>query len=323
MPNPKVGLNSFIGFGEQSGYTTSVTTTDFLPMISGGDSINREDATIKSGSLESVGVKNTRYKKGKRDVNGSETVELLYEGSEVLFKHLFGQVATSQPSPGGAPTVYDHQFTITSALPTGLTLEIGRSDQSFKVTGAKITSVELSQSVDQYIQAAFSFIGRDKATMVQGSASLPSVNGWVSPEVTLSWNNAQQDVKQWSVNIANNLDADSYFIGSKLRKEPMRGGRVEVKGSFETEFTSTTLWDDFAAATERQIIIAAVGDQIGSTGYYYSWTMTIPIALLTGTPINVNDGGPIRYTASWEAFRTASAGEVTLFIRNTVSTVSA
>ena len=319
--DPKVGVGSFIGVGEQTGYTTSASRTKFVPMISGGDSIKRDDAIIKTGSLESIGYHSSRYIQGKRDVNGNETIEVSYEGTELFWKHLFGQVSTSQPNPSGQPTVYDHLFTFADTLPVGLTLEINRGGYSFLVEGAKISSGEISVNMDEFLQLNMTFMGRNMDTTTASVASFTTTKGFAAPNAVLQWNGVEQDVSGWKINVNHNLDGDRFFIGSRLRKAPVRGGRLEFTGSFDTEFQDLTLFNDFKNATTRQIVISAVGDQIGSTGYYYSWTMTIPIALLNDATPTVNDGGRITFSPSFEAFRTSSAGEAQLFIRNTVSSV--
>ena len=327
MGEPKSGVGSFISVAEQSGYTTSNDTpSKYVPMLSGGDSLKRNDGQIESNSLEAIGFHGSRVKQGKRDVSGSETIEISYEGTELFWKHLFGTVVTSQPNPSGQPTVYDHQFTIADTLPTGLTLEINRggysTGQSFKVTGAKIASAEISLSIDQYLQMTMNFLARDMASMSANSPTFTTKNGFVSPDVTLKWNAVEQDVTAWSLNLNHNLDGDRFYIGSRLRKNPGRGGKLEFTGSFDTEFQDLTLWNDFVNATQRQIIISAVGEQIGSTGYYYSWTLTLPIVLLNDVNPAVNDAGRIPLSAAWKAYRSSSAGEATLFIRNTLSSVA-
>lgn len=321
MSNPKVGVGSFIGFGEQSGYTTAVSRTKFLPMTSGGDSVNREDVRIETGGIDSIGFSSTRYRQGRRNIAGQETVEVLYEGTELLWKHLFGEVTTSQPNPGSQPTVYDHTFTIADTLPTGLSLELNRGGTSFLITGAKISQAQLSLNVDQYMRMALSFIGRDMDTASASSESIPTVNGWAAPDVTLRWNNSAQQVQSWNLNFNNSLDDNRVFIGSKLRSEPVRGARLSVTGSMEVEFVDTTLWTDFINATQRELIISAVGDQIGATGYYYSWTLTLPIAVFNTHPINVSSEGRVLYSADFKSYRSSSYNEATLVIRNTVTSV--
>lgn len=321
MAEPKVGVGSFIGIGEQTGYTTTVAASKYVPMISDGDSVKRDDATIEGGSLQYVGYVSTRYRKGKRDVKGNEAVEVSYEGTELLWKHLFGSVATSQPNPGGQPTVYDHLFTLADTLPVGLTLEINRGGTSFFVQGAKVSQAEISLGVDELMKLDLSFIGRDLDTNTASSPSYTTTGTFASPDVTLQWNGVQQDVRQFNVSINHGLDGDRYFIGSKLRKQPVRGDRLEVTGSFDTEFQDATIFTDFKNATQRQLIISAVGDQIGATGYYYSWTMTIPIALLGDATPTVSGGGRILFSPSFKAYRTSSANELQLFIRNTVTSV--
>jgi len=320
MTQPKVGVGSFLGFGEQTGYSTKVSPTKFLPLISGGDSLVREEARIETGGIDSIGFSSTRFTRGRSDVSGSEEIEILYEGTELLFKHLFGQVATTQPDPSNAPNVYDHTFTIADTLPVGLTVEVNRGGTSFFVTGANIQSATLTQDLEAFMTLSMDIIGRVMAIGTASNDSIPTVNGFTAPDVLLQWNAIQQQVSTWNVVINNTLDPDRIFIGGRFKKQPVRGGRIEVTGGIEVEFIDDVLFTDFINATQRALVISSVGTTIEG-GFNNSFTLTVPIAVLTAAPIQVSDEGRITYTADFKAFRSAGVNEVTLVIRNTVTSV--
>lgn len=321
MGTPKVGVDSFIGFAEQVGYTTRIIpTTSFLPMISGGDSIIREYERIETAGIDSIGFSNTRFRQGRVNVNGGETVEVLYEGAELLFKHLFGAVSTSQPDPTNAPNVYNHTFSIADTLPVGLTLELNRGGTSFYVTGGKIGQAELSQGIDGAMQMALTIVGRELATGTASSKSIPTANIFAAPDCTLKWNALAQDVSDWKFTFNNNLDSDRIYIGSRLIKNPVRAGRIEVTGTFLTEFQDNTLWTDFKNATQRAVLIQSIGDTIEG-GYNNEFNLTIPISIMSAIPIQVSDEGRITVEVSWKAYRSATENEAKLVLRNTVTSV--
>ena len=321
MGQPNVGVGSFLGFVEQVGYTTRVLpSTKFLPLIAGGDSLAREDARIETNGIDSIGYSSSRFRRGRLDVSGSMEVEILYEGLELLFKHMFGTVTTSQPSPSSAPNVYDHTFTIADTLPVGLTMEVNRGGTSFFVTGANVQSATINQSLEAFMTLNMDVIGRDLDTGTASTQSQPTVNGFTAPDVTLQWNSALQQVSAFSVTLNNNLDADRIFIGSRKRKQPVRSSRLEVNGNFELEFANTTIFTDFKNATNRSLLISAVGDTIEG-GYYNSFTMTLPLSTIEAAPIQVSDEGRITYTADFKSRRSATLDEATLVLRNTVTSV--
>ena len=321
MALPKTGVGSFIGFTEQTGYTTRVLpATKFLPMISGGDSIAREDQRIETGGIDSIGFSSTRFKNGRLNVTGSAEVEILYEGTELLFKHLFGTVVTSQPDPSNAPNVYDHTFTIADTLPTGLTVELNRGGTSFFITGANIQSAEISQDLDAYMTMSMDMIGRDLDTGTASTATIPTKNGFSAPDCTVQWNSGEVCVSSWSLQINNNLDDNRVFVGSRLRKQPVRASRLEVTGSFEIEFTDTTIWEDFKNIEQRELLITCVGETIEG-GFNNEFTLTLPISSLTAAPIQVSDEGRIVYTAEFKSYRSSSENEAKLVMRNTVTSV--
>lgn len=322
MTTPNVGVSSFIGFSEQSGYTTRVLpTTNFLPMISGGDSINREEQRIETAGIDSIGFSSTRFRRGRENITGNETVEVQYTGAELLFKHLFGSVVTTQPDPSNAPNVYDHTFTINDTLPVGLTLELNRGGNSFFVTGGNIQTAEISQSLDAYMNLNMTFIGRELATSTASSSSVPTSNAFAAPDCTLQWNSSALNVSNWTVGVNNNLDPERVFIGSRYRKQAVRGSRLEVTGTFEVEFDSETLFNDFVNATQRELLIQSIGDTIEG-GFQNEFNLTIPVAVIQNAPINVSDEGRIVYTVDWKAYRTSSANEARLVMRNTTTAVS-
>lgn len=321
MTQPKVGLSSFIGFVEQSGYTTRVLpSTKFLPLISGGDSLAREDARIETAGIDSIGYSSTRTKKGRLNVTGSEEFEVLYEGAELVFKHIFGQVTTSQPDPSNAPNVYDHTFEIADSLPLGLTVEVNRGGTSFFVTGANIQSAQISQDLDQFMRLSVDIIGRDYDTGTASTDTIPTTNAFSAPDAILQWNGNALQCSNFSVQINNNLDDNRVFIGSRLRKQPVRASRIEVTGSFEIEFTDLTVFNDFTALTQRELLIQSIGATIEG-GFNNEFNLTLPITELTAAPIQVSDEGRITYSAEFKSLRSSSQNEVKLVMRNTVTSV--
>lgn len=321
MIQPKVGVGSFLGFVEQSGYTTRVLpATKFLPLIAGGDSLAREEGRIETGGIDSIGFSSTRFRRGRVDVAGSIEVECLYEGLELLFKHLFGSVSTAQPDPSNAPNVYQHTFSISDTIPLGLTMEVNRGGTSFFVTGANIQSAEFGQDLDGYMTLAMDIIGRDLDTGTASTASIPAVNGFAAPDCSLKWNSNIQQVSSWNLTINNNMDADRLFIGSRFKNQPVRGSRLEVTGSFEVEFTDLTLWEDFKNATQRELLIQSIGDTIEG-GKFNEFNLTLPIAVLNDAPIQVADEGRIQFSSGFKAYRSASQNEAKLVIQNTVTSV--
>jgi hypothetical protein len=204
-----------------------------------------------------------------------------------------------------------------------LSIELTRGGQGFLVTGAKVSQAEISLGVDAYMRMALSFIGRDMDVVSATAATFSTTNAFAGPDAVLQWNANQQQVQNMNLRMNNNLDDNRVFLGSRLRNEPVRGGRLEVTGSFETEFLDSTLWTDFVNASQRQLLLTATGDQIGATGRYYGWTLTLPIAVFNTQPVNVSGEGRIVYTADYKAYRSSTQNEATLVIRNSLASISA
>lgn len=321
MAAPNVGLSSFLGFVEQTGYSTRVLpATKFLPLISGGDSIAREDQRIETGGVDSIGFDSTRRALGRLNVSGSVEVEVLYEGLELLFKHMFGQVTTAQPDPTNAPNVYQHTFVVADTLPVGLTIEVHRGGTSFFITGANVQSAEISQDLDAFMTLSMDIIGHDYDTGTASTETIPAKNGFTAPDCTLKWGSNFQQVSSWSCQINNNMDDGRVFIGSRKRKQPVRASRLEVTGSFELEFTDLNVFNDFKAQTQRSLVIQAIGATIEG-GKNNEFNLTLPLTEIIAAPIQVSDEGRILYSADFKSLRSSAQNEMTLVLQNTITSV--
>ena len=118
------GLQSYIMIGEESSYGTAVARTRGLTFKS--ESLKQSIAKVMSGDLYRVGLHSGQRASGNASVAGdiSFVPRLSQNVLQLLFKHLFGNIVTSQPDITSASTVYRHAFTPTDTLPTGLSIEV-------------------------------------------------------------------------------------------------------------------------------------------------------------------------------------------------------
>jgi hypothetical protein len=287
-------LEAQIGFVDEVTFGTPVTVTRFYEFNS--ESIKMDQARIESSALRSGArvTRSDRWALGKKTVGGDVTFELANKSFGLLFKHMFGGVATAQPDSGGAPTVYKHTFT-PGAYPTSMTAQVGRTDvggttRAFTYHGCRVESWELGCSVDEIASLKISLNGEDEDTSTAlATVSYPAslslltfVNG------TLTIGGSSASVMSASVAGQNGLATDRYFLGSTLRKQQLEMGMRTYTGTFEAEFESLTHYNRFVNGTEAEIVLNFQGGVI-SGAFNYEAKITANVRFDGQTP---NVGGP-------------------------------
>lgn len=287
-------LDAQIGFVDETTFGTPVTVTRFYEFVS--ESLKMDQARIESSALRSGTrvQRSDRWALGKKTVGGDVTFELANKSFGLLFKHMFGGVASAQPDSGGAPTVYRHTFT-PGAYPTSLTAQVGRTDVSgttrpFTYHGCRVTQWELGCSVDEIASLKLSLDGEDEDTAtglatVSYPASL-SLLTFVNGTLTIAGSAAS--VKSASVAGQNGMATDRYFLGSTLKKQQLEMGMRTYSGTFEAEFEALTHYNRFVNGTEAEIVLNFQGGVISGI-YNYEAKITANVRFDGETP---NVSGP-------------------------------
>lgn len=218
-------------------------------------------------------------------------------------------------------TVFDSTYKLTDDLPTGITFAVDRDTSAFIVEGGKIDSLSLSNDVGGWMMGTIGIVGEDMTNGAVTAATLPT-----SPLVTFAQgaisHGSAIPVTSWSFTLSNNLKTDRRFIGSRLISEPKRSGKIEVTGTMTAEFDSVSEYDDFRAATEREITMTYTGGDI-KTGFTYTMTITFPITILTSGNPTISDEGAIMIELPFKAYATdSSTREFNIVLRNAKSLIS-
>lgn len=308
------GHTLYMGLGEETTYGTVVTRDRFLDINSESLALSHE--RITSGSINQIGTRKERVNNGLFRVAGDVTLDLPYRDAELLLKHTLGSVSTTGPVSGA----YTHTFSIADALPTGLTVEIFRDSSGFLGTdlnaafiyeGCKINSLALSASVGSYLSAVVSFVSEDENRLAKsGAAVATDLNTtrdlMTFTQGTLSYDGFTTQVENIDLTINNNLNADRFRLGSRITREPVRGGKIEISGSFVADFDGFARYNEFRASSTRALILTFTGGNIPNSATAQSLTITLPFVLPTGTDLNVDDGGILTQTIPFMAYRDPS-----------------
>ena len=282
-------LDAQIGFVDESTFGTPVTVTRFHEFVS--ETLKMDQARIESVALRSGTrvLRSDRWGLGKKTVGGDVTFELANKSFGLLFKHMFGGVASAQPDSVGNPTVWKHTFT-PGAYPTSMTAQVGRTDvggvtRAFTYHGCRVESWELGCSVDEIASLKISLNGEDEDTSTSlATVSYPAslslltfVNG------TLSIGGSSASVMSASIGGQNGLATDRYFLGSTLRKQQLEMGQRTYSGTFEAEFEALTHYNRFVNGTEAEIILNFQGGVI-SGAFNYEAKITANVRFDGETP---------------------------------------
>ncbi len=287
-------LSAQLMTSEEVTYGTPVTPDRGYEFRS--ESLKLDIERIESQGLRSGArvLRSDRWAAGKKTVSGDVVLELMNKSFGRWFKHAFGGVASAQPDAVGNPTVYQHTFT-PGDLPAGQTIQVGRTDvggttRPFTYHGCKVGGWKLECAVDEIATFTASIVGEDEdnATSLATVSYPASLSLMTFTQGTLSIGGSAVDVKSASVEGANGLAEDRYFLGSSLRKNPLEANLREYTGQLESEFTDLTAYNRFLNGTEAELILLFQGATITGS-YKYETKVTANVRFDGETP---SIGGP-------------------------------
>lgn len=309
------GYTTWIGFAAESDFGTPVVPTKFIEIES--ESMKREQRNNVIATLGSPSQGRTVA--SKVNVSGSFTAPMQWEGPELLLKHAMGAVSTGAPSGG----IYPHTFTLSSELPTGLTIEINRDDDAisgpnaYQYAGCKISKLTLSQEMEKPLMMTVDIIGKEVTTKTKASVSLPTYNAIDYAYVTefLFDSSESLPARSFKITIDNSLHEDQYRLGSTSRAGITRGGQRKITFEAECEYDSDALFYKMRNLTKGPLsLIYTYGTR--------SMAFTFPNVTIDGDEPNVGDSGPIYCNVKGTALQSSAANdELSIVWSNTTSSV--
>lgn len=318
------GLSAQFGMVEESTYGTPVTVTRFYEFTD--ESLAMEIERIESAGLR-TGTRvqrSDRWVSGQKNVSGDVTLELANKSFGLWLKHAMGGIATTQPSVGSDPTVFDHTFT-PGDLPISLTMQVGRTDvggttRAFTYHGCRINEWEIAGSVGELATFKASVIGEDEDTSTGlATASYPSTLSLLSfVQGSLTIGGTATDIKEFSLSGNNGLADDRYFFGSALRKQPLEASMREYTGELAAEFVDLTAYNRFINGTEASMVMLFRGATI--TGiYFYDLQITANVRFDGETP-SVSGTDIIQQPLRFKCLGNTSGTALTILYRTTDTT---
>jgi hypothetical protein len=326
--NYAYGPESWMSVSSEATWGTFIATGQKYCRIH-GESMKKDRGIKAITSVLSAAPGNNRIVSGFEKVGGDVEPECLYEGGILLFlKNLFGACASS----GSALLGYTHVFSLATALPTGLSVEISKGNfQDTKVSkyaGCMVTQGVFTWAAEDLWRQAYTLIAKTEEhnqTRI-GSPTYATdepVYWWYSGTFTFA-GTAGVKIKSGSLTINNALD-DSRFLFEKTISQPYRNGKRTISGSFTLELTDWALYDKYIADTEGTFVATFTSPtQIPSSSpaKYYTWTINAPNCRIVGNTPIVNTEGIIEWTLDFVC-RAPSTGndEMTMTVLNGQATV--
>lgn len=227
--------------------------------------------------------------------------------------------ALSYTADSAVVAVYDHTFTLTDCLPTGLTLAADRDKKAFVVAGGKLNTMALQMDPNGFLKATFGVLGKDMTAEDVESETLPTAPLIVFHHGTVTFDGGSMQTKNFGLSLDNKLKGDLDNIGTRYIDEPTRTGKIDVTGNLLIDFEDETEYDIFRAGTAKalSVVYQSVSAIKGTT--YYKMTISVPQLRLTdGVPM-ITGPGPMTVALPFKAYATDSTTrEFTITMRNTL-----
>lgn len=268
-----------LGVIKEVTYGTPLTVTRFFEYNEPSTPITPAVARTRGNPLRTGG----RFRRGDRTVpyfdraSGTISLDVMDKGFGFWLEHMLGSVATTGAGP------YTHTATDGAINGKSFTAQFNypfnpsATNQPFTFAGGKVNSWTLSNSVEGMLvcELECDFNSASTATAL-ATASYPTSMtnlSWAGGVITVG--GTAVDVKEFSLQVNNNLDVNRRFIrGNTARKEPTTG-QAELSFSLEAEFDTLTQYNRLVSTT-----LAGLQTQIVAT-----WTSgasslvaTIPLA---------------------------------------------
>lgn len=291
MSNPAgKGFKKVIALGDQTAFETeTVNYNKFL--IFTDESLAQTKTEIKPDEVAGEAGRETNLE-GRIIVGGDIGNNLRPEGGAwFLMKHLFGAVVTSQPDASGAPSVFQHIFTLQDEVPQdGFSAKVDRNIDVFSYIGMKVQSMTLSYAMDSPLVVTFTLIGRNEVSGSSKPAPVYTIaTSFMDYQGVFLMDAVEQRISAFDLTIANSLREDDFRSGSHYRAQIERATLRDVTGTFSRRYIDNVLYNKFVNWERAVLQFTFTGIHIEG-GLNYNLIIDIPSAQFSGsTP---GTGGP-------------------------------
>lgn len=255
----KSGMNSSVGLAEETTYGTYEAPTRWLPHVE--FPIEHEIERMESEGIIAGRrvLDSAQWEAGNISVSTSIGFELYDRSIGLLFKHMFGDVATTGAGP------FTHTFTPGDLTGLGLTIQGGAPDTTdgtvhpYSLLGSKITDWELACSAGEVATLGTDIVSQSVTTAETLVA--PAYAAGIGIGLTFVGGSVTIDGSPYrtmeaTLSAANGLNVDRRFIGDQNIAEPLESELREYSGELNSEFFDLTAYNRFVNGTEVPLVLA-------------------------------------------------------------------
>lgn len=283
-----LGINSRLGFGNETTWGTRAAANFFLEFRS----INIKK-NIEEEKLESLGGGRSYIRRVHKNISveGALTYDLQANDGIYLLKHaLMGTVTSALATTASA---YNHTMTLgdlSTISQKGISVEVQPdviTTTAFAYEGCRVNSLRISGGINAPVTAELNFIGKDATTVTFATATVTysPTRPFLGQDITFQYGSSvgalsAEDIVSFELTLENNLQADdsSRSLGDRTLTA-LPPGRRSIMLNITQRYDTTTAYDRFDAATRGHARLTLdTGITIGadSPGTTYSMIIDLP-----------------------------------------------
>jgi hypothetical protein len=319
------GIGAQLGIANETTFGTYATVSRFYEFNM--ENINYNKKTAVGQGLRAGGQlpRAQRRVVTTADASGDIELDLPTRGLGLLLSHAMGTAPTGTLVASG---VYSYSFTLGDVFGRSFSCQVGVPQYGGTVTpktitGAKISSFELSVANGDIAKGKFSVDGANLVTsQALATASYPlngSVFNFSQGAITVD-GSAVANIKDFTVTVDNSLKSDRYNLGSINKSEQTINGFRKVSGKITAEFTDTTLLAKFLADTSAALVVTFTGATISST-YKDTLSITLPAVKFNADTPNVSGPGVVDLAMTFDVYDDGTNAPMTVVYQTSENTL--
>lgn len=315
------GSKAYLALQKESTFAADPGAPALIKIPFSSESIGRSIA-LETNDHITGNRNNSAPVRGNTDVNGSISFNLGAYPGELLLGAL-GSVSTTGAGP------YVHTLKVGNNLPS-FVIEKGFADigQYFKYNGCKVGKLNLTATPAGFQKASVDIMGaKETASGTSFDATLTDLgdtpfDGFLLSSV-MEGGGSITGVSEISLSIENDLDGDTFTLGSNGQRGSINEGKAKVSGTIKGFFENLALYNKAVNQTESSLFIAYQrGTGSGSAGNEYLSFEIPELVYSVKTPAVTGPKG-IFYELDFEGYygNDADASALIVTLKNTQATL--
>lgn len=316
------GIDAQLGAKAEATYGTYIAPDHFYEFNEFDVELNQDEIKAPSLRVGNWVQRSDRRFNNKKGVSGSLTVPFFIKGMGLWLQQALGSDVVTTPM--GAVLTRRQTVTIADLFGKFLTIQAGIPDvggvvRPFSWLGCKVTELELSQELDEYLVANLQIDGQDETTaQALASASFPTTNDifhWDQASVNVA--SSAFHTQSFRVTIPAPQKTERFFLRSSvLKKEPIPNAKREITGELEGEFEDLTAYNRFVNKNVVAIDATWTGALIEGS-FNFKLTVTMPACVFTGRTPSVGGTDVVMLPLGFEVLDDGTNQPITIVYDST------